>query len=322
MTGTNRWCVAWAHRRDLALAGRVDEALASFPVSFPDLRPSRSEGSCVSEKQAALLGAVLEAERGDLPSATRRVGRFVEETDSPRPDIALVQDARQHVWRFAGDLPMARKATRDWQAASAEDFLAFDRQGEIDYLAGDLAAAVEAFRRARSLAPSHLREAEEALKLGASLARGGRHEEARTELAAADRLASDIVALAYRGRDGKLVYDEDLRALYLSYNARLQIGDNELRAGRFDEALVAYLLSAVAAGVYLVATVALWRGARRLAYATVLFELVGVLVVGTLTVVDAELFPDQTVWSAYGAGYGFIPLVLPVLGLWRLRATR
>ena len=92
-------------------------------------------------------------------------------------------------------------------------------------------------------------------------------------------------------------------------------------ATRFDEAPVAYLLSAVAAGVYVVATVALARGARRLALATVLFELVGVLVVGTVTVLDPRDFPDQTVWSAYGAGYGFIPLVLPVLGLWRLRAT-
>lgn len=91
---------------------------------------------------------------------------------------------------------------------------------------------------------------------------------------------------------------------------------------RFDEAPVPYLLSAVAAAVYVVATVALWRGLRRVAFATVLFELVGVLVVGTLTVVDGGEFPDQTVWSAYGAGYAFIPLVLPVLGLLRLRATR
>ena len=35
------------------------------------------------------------------------------------------------------------------------------------------------------------------------------------------------------------------------------------------------MIDALAAGVYLVATVALWRGARRLAYATVLFELAG-----------------------------------------------
>ena len=105
-------------------------------------------------------------------------------------------------------------------------------------------------------------------------------------------------------------------ALSASSRAALQL------LTELDRAPVAYLLSAVAAGVYLVATVALWRGARRLAYATVLFELVGVLVVGTLTVAVDDLFPDQTVWSTYGSGYGFIPLVLPVLGLWRLHATR
>jgi hypothetical protein len=93
-------------------------------------------------------------------------------------------------------------------------------------------------------------------------------------------------------------------------------------ATRFEEAPVAYLLSAVAAAVYLVAAVALGRGMRRLALAAVLFELVGVLVVGTLSLVLRDAFPDETVWSAYGIGYGFVPLVLPVLGLLRLRTTR
>ena len=64
------------------------------------------------------------------------------------------------------------------------------------------------------------------------------------------------------------------------------------------------------------------RGARRLACARCCSSWSACCVVGTLIVVDADLFPDQTVWSAYGAGYGFIPLVLPVLGLWRLHATR
>ena len=85
---------------------------------------------------------------------------------------------------------------------------------------------------------------------------------------------------------------------------------------------MAYVLSAVAAAVYVVATVALYRGDRRLAYATVLFELVGVLVVGAASLALPHAFPDQTVWSGFGAGYGFVPLVLPVLGLLRLRATR
>lgn len=96
-------------------------------------------------------------------------------------------------------------------------------------------------------------------------------------------------------------------------------------AGRFDEAPVAYLLSALAGVVYILATVGLagaGPGARRLAWAAVVFELVGVLVVGAVTVVAAGDFPDDTVWSGFGRGYGFVPLILPILGLWWLRHTR
>ena len=94
-------------------------------------------------------------------------------------------------------------------------------------------------------------------------------------------------------------------------------------ATRFGEAPVAYLLSAVAAAVYVVATVALARDSRRLARASIAFELAGVLVVGTVSLVARDAFPDATVWSAYGRGYGFVPLVLPVLGLlWLRRAAR
>jgi len=93
-------------------------------------------------------------------------------------------------------------------------------------------------------------------------------------------------------------------------------------ATRFDKAPVAYLLSALAAAVYVVATVALARSQRRLAVAACGFELAGVLIVGALSLGLPDAFPDETVWSAFGAGYGFIPLVLPVLGLLRLRRTR
>lgn len=93
-------------------------------------------------------------------------------------------------------------------------------------------------------------------------------------------------------------------------------------ATRFGEAPVPYLLSALAGVVYILATVALAVGARRLAWGAVGFELAGVLVVGALSVFDAGDFPDDTVWSAFGRGYGFIPLVLPVIGLWWLRRTR
>ena len=79
-----------------------------------------------------------------------------------------------------------------------------------------------------------------------------------------------------------------------------------------------------AAVVYLLATFALARSGTawwRVALAACSVELVGVLTVGTLTVLDAAAFPDATVWSNYGRGYLFIPLVLPVIGLLWLRRT-
>ena len=47
--------------------------------------------------------------------------------------------------------------------------------------------------------------------------------------------------------------------------------------------------------------------------------ILGVLVVGTLSYVDRAAFPDKTVWSHFGSGYGYVPLVLPVIGLLWLR---
>jgi cytochrome bd-type quinol oxidase subunit 2 len=94
-------------------------------------------------------------------------------------------------------------------------------------------------------------------------------------------------------------------------------------ATRFDEAPVAYALSAVAAAVYVVATFALAAGerGRRLATYAIGFELAGVLIVGTLSLVVPDLFPRATVWSNFGLGYLLIPLALPIVGLWWLRRT-
>ncbi|MFT4029779.1 MAG: hypothetical protein QM675_07880 [Protaetiibacter sp.] len=101
---------------------------------------------------------------------------------------------------------------------------------------------------------------------------------------------------------------------------------------RFEEAPIAFSLSAVAAVVYVLATISLAAGWDRLAWGTVSFELAGVLVVGTLSVLAPQLLGledanpfgrEATVWSAFGAGYLFIPLVLPVLGiLWLRRRAR
>jgi cytochrome bd-type quinol oxidase subunit 2 len=107
-----------------------------------------------------------------------------------------------------------------------------------------------------------------------------------------------------------------LFAVAASARAGLQI------ATRFHHAPVAYLLSALAAAIYVVATVGLavgGTGGRRTALICCTVELVGVLVVGCTSLLDPKLFPDATVWSGFGQGYGYVPLVLPVLGLLWLR---
>ena len=93
----------------------------------------------------------------------------------------------------------------------------------------------------------------------------------------------------------------------------------------FETAPLAYSLSALAGVIYIVATIALVAPGEfwyRVAVGTIAFELIGVLVVGTLSLIDPVLFPAKTVWSYFGRGYAFVPLVLPVLGLVWLRATR
>jgi hypothetical protein len=96
-------------------------------------------------------------------------------------------------------------------------------------------------------------------------------------------------------------------------------------ATEFDRAPLAYSLSAVAGVVYGFITYSLIRGgetARRAAQVCCAAELAGVLVVGTLTVIDSSAFPDATVWSYYGAGYIFIPVLLPLSALYWLRKNR
>ncbi len=93
---------------------------------------------------------------------------------------------------------------------------------------------------------------------------------------------------------------------------------------RLDEAPVAYLLSAFAAVVYIVATIALARGnrtSRKVAYVAIGIEMAGVIVIGALSLLVPDAFPRATVWSTFGSGYLFIPLILPPLALWWLRRT-
>ncbi len=92
-------------------------------------------------------------------------------------------------------------------------------------------------------------------------------------------------------------------------------------ATKFAEAPLAYSLSAFSAVVYLVATIALIRGGRawnNVGWITLTIELVGVLAVGSVSLSEPGLFPHDTVWSAFGRGYLFVPLVLPAVGMFYL----
>ncbi len=90
----------------------------------------------------------------------------------------------------------------------------------------------------------------------------------------------------------------------------------------FSQAPVAYLLSLFSAVVYLIATLALAQERSMLAVWAVVIELVGVLLVGALSFLVPELFAHPSVWSGFGAGYGYVPLVLPILGLVWLRSRK
>lgn len=122
-----------------------------------------------------------------------------------------------------------------------------------------------------------------------------------------------------RGPGRLLVAVYGLLALAATGRSILQISEY------FTRAPVSYVLSALAALIYLVATVGLARGDRasvRLATGALLVELAGVLVVGAISYAAPAAFPDKTVWSHFGAGYGYVPLLLPIIGLWWIHHTR
>ena len=90
---------------------------------------------------------------------------------------------------------------------------------------------------------------------------------------------------------------------------------------KFHRAPLAYVLSAIAGLLYIVATFCLVKATettRRVAIGCFCVELVFVLAVGIATTADKSAFPDSTVWSGFGYEYGYVPLLLPIIGLWWL----
>ncbi len=93
---------------------------------------------------------------------------------------------------------------------------------------------------------------------------------------------------------------------------------------KFHVAPLAYILSAVAAVTYVVGWFAIRRaayGKPRLAEVMLWVELGGVVVIGTLSLIEKDWFPDASVWSDYGGGYGWVPAALPIAALLWLHRT-
>ena len=108
--GSDRWCADWARRRDLVLAGRPAEALVRFPAAFEPL-PGNSR-SCASTGFESVLADIARLEQGDRRSAGVRTAS--EWVMSRRAALAFVDDERQNLWRWAGDLASAERAAREW----------------------------------------------------------------------------------------------------------------------------------------------------------------------------------------------------------------
>jgi hypothetical protein len=111
-----------------------------------------------------------------------------------------------------------------------------------------------------------------------------------------------------------LVFVYGVFALAATARALVQLGTQASLAP------VAYSLSLFSGIVYIVATWALGTDRRRIALVTICVELTGVLVIGTLS--HPSDIDKASVWSDYGNGYGFVPLVLPFVGLWWLWRLR
>jgi tetratricopeptide (TPR) repeat protein len=241
VTGIHRWCREWSMRRDLVLAGRAPDALVGMPARFLDARPA--VGTCAP---ADVLTGVARLEAGDLEGARRAVEgspRLRAYREDPDPATALLADARQNLWRFAGNLPRAAAAAGDWLRSAPRDAMAADRAGEIAYLARDYPAAGARFEEAAGRAHSRIDAANAHLKRGVVLRTQHRRLAVR-ELAIADEIALGVRA------DPAVDPDLAAQAAFDVYDSRVEQGASKL-ASHESAAALDYFESARAAAARL-----------------------------------------------------------------------
>jgi cellulose synthase operon protein C len=258
VTGYSRWCPAWSLRRDEILAGHPAAALAGLQG-----RSVKSIRSSVVECPAAsrdLLAGIAAYEAGQRNLAAQLVEREPSESNSEEPHgtLARLDDARQNLWRFAGDFQRARIAAMEWLVATPGEVQAFVNAGEIEYFAGRYASAARLFAHATWLtrtatAAPTAAQAEALLLRGIALARAGREAEALRTLEAAEAIAESAQGAEQHAKgsgeaeshtaasaETESSEEDGGKDALLTYNALAQIGYEDLAAHHFTLAAEAY----------------------------------------------------------------------------------
>jgi tetratricopeptide (TPR) repeat protein len=238
-----RWCAEAALRRNLIAAGEPRAALDGMPKAFV---PVAGHGEfCSGFGTESTLAGIAWLELGD-----RRAAREAGAADDM--SLAQLEDARQNLWRWAGDLAHAERAARAWNRGS--DPAALLRVAEIEYLRGRYDAAARDFgAAAREVRAEHgtwsLTEAAATLERAGALLKAGRRVEALSAFASADEIASRAGARASRADEFDRLSRLDAflggqsvpGALALvSYHARAQLADAAREDGNLKAAAEHY----------------------------------------------------------------------------------
>ena len=206
-TALKPWCPGFAQARDRLLAGHPVDPRDLIPAD--GFAPAPGSGKGCGHEDPDTQAGIARIEAGDVRAAA-----------NPK-----LQDARQNLWRWAGEYGRAERAAGEW-AARTDGYRALQRLGEIEFLrhhyddAARHFAAASRRARARTGDPT----GDEALALldrGAALLAAGRHDEGEDALRAADDMASRLFpASRHPGTDRR-----DGRLAAISYYARDQLAD-------------------------------------------------------------------------------------------------
>jgi Tfp pilus assembly protein PilF len=224
------YCAEFAWRRDAILNGRAAQALAAWPKD--SVSPSTRPNNQLCEI-SALLQQIALAEAG------QKVDHTVEYTPGE------IDEHRQNLFRWAGNLAAAHRAAEQWQVATGEGSATPAlRLGEIDYLMHryDDAAAEFALaaRRSRLVAPhDDLAVAQAELDRGAALLAAGRSAEGVQTLRPLDQLATQNFAIQNASSAQEAPY-KAVDFATVSYFACELLADYERESGDLHPAVEDY----------------------------------------------------------------------------------